>query len=74
MPGLDIVNTYRAVEIRVPGASTWSIEWSKNGIARGHVCEGFATEAEALYWVFQLARIEAVNQGRLGSPDGETTG
>ncbi len=58
------MNTYRTVG--TPGAlgDTWDIEWSKDGVARGHICEGFATEAEASYWVFQLARNEAMNTGR----------
>jgi hypothetical protein len=59
------MNTYRAVKTPVANLASWDIEWSKSGVVRGRICEGFADEGEALHWVYQLARIEARNRGRL---------
>jgi hypothetical protein len=54
-PGPRALNTYRAVSV---GTGRWAVEWSRDGTVIGRVFGSFDTEAEALFSVYELARME----------------
>jgi hypothetical protein len=57
------VNTYRAVPL---ASGRWAIAWSTKGQNQGLLFGTFETEVEALFRVYEFARIELLEAGGSG--------
>ncbi len=60
-PGPRALNTYRAVSA---GLGRWVVECSRDGAVIGRLFGSFDTEAEALFSVYELARMECTEAPR----------
>jgi hypothetical protein len=56
------MNIYRAVLLSAPEGGLWAVEHTADGVTQGHLPSRYATEAEALFAVYELARAELAKQ------------
>jgi hypothetical protein len=52
------MNTYRAVFLAAPDGGMWAVEHTADGVPQGLMPGSYATEAEALFAAYELARTE----------------